>query len=383
MRTDSEKNEILRQYLETLCKCYSTGRFENLYTLLADDCVFESQWVLTPNVGKPAIVDYFQGKGATLRKNNCCPICTIVEFIGNVNTIKNAEVHLNGGEAQRASFGLWYPEGKLAMLMCQTLKDKTNGVIVDLQLDENDAISRIDLCMPELFNFKHFDGPFEIEGEDEEDLDDNTIEAEIKRMIDQSEEDFSELDDYISSHEDSYSGDLADFAFRAAIQSGNTEYVDQHADDFDLNDGDGYSTFLYETDDEEMQNILMNHGAFKSWDDYEDCRFAMETVNGEILSFDSGFQREVFKKYKDTYELSDERIAEIISNGIYDDESGRDVEDDLATIGVSVNDGEITFEDKCGDSGYELMELLEDLGWDCEFEGDSWKLETIGVYFIK
>lgn len=115
--------------------------------------------------------------------------------------------------------------------------------------------------MPELFNFKHFDGPFEIEGEDKEDLDDNTIEAEIKRMIDESEEDFSELDDYISSHEDSYSGDLADFAFRAAIQSGNTEYVDQHADDFDLNDGDGYSTFLYETDDEEMQNILMNHGA--------------------------------------------------------------------------------------------------------------------------
>ena len=55
---------------------------------------------------------------------------------------------------------------------------------------------------------------------------------------------------------------------------------------------------MYETDDEEMQEILMNHGAFKSWDDYEDCRFAMETVNGEILAFDSDFQQEVFKKYK-------------------------------------------------------------------------------------
>ena len=43
----------------------------------------------------------------------------------------------------------------------------------------------------------------------------------------------------------------------------------------------------------------------------------------------------------------------------------------------------ISEEPECGDSGYELMELLEDLGWDCEFEGDSWKLETIGVYFIK
>ena len=30
--------------------------------------------------------------------------------------------------------------------MCQTLNDVTNGVIVDLQLDENDCISRIDLC---------------------------------------------------------------------------------------------------------------------------------------------------------------------------------------------------------------------------------------------
>lgn len=381
MRTDSQKKEILKGYLETLCKCYSSGRFENLFPLLADDCVFESQWVLTPNTGKAAVVDYFIGKGATLRKNNCCPTCTIVEFVGSLNTIKNAEVHLNGGETQRASFGLLYPEGKLAMLMCQTLKDVTNGVIVDLQLDENDCISRIDLCMPELFNFKHFAGPFEIEGE--EDLDDQTIEAEIKRMLDEAEDDFSELDDFISSYEDSYSGDIADFAFRAAIQSGKTEYVDEHADDFDLNDGDGYSTYLYETDDEEMQEILMNHGAFKSWDDYEDCRFAMETVNGEILAFDSDFQQEVFKKYKETYELSDERIAEIISDGIYDDASGRDVEDDLATMGVSINDDEYTFEDKCGDGGYELMELLEDLGWDCSFEGDSWKLETIGVYFIK
>lgn len=177
MRTDSNKNETLKGYLETLCKCYSTGRFENLFPLLADDCVFESQWVLTPNTGKSAVVDYFQGKGATLRKNNCCPTCTIVEFVGNLNTIKNAEVHLNGGEAQRASLGLWYPDGKLAMLMCQTLNDVTNGVIVDLQLDENDLISQIDLCMPELFNFKHFAGPFEIE--DEEDI----CEAEYKKGL--------------------------------------------------------------------------------------------------------------------------------------------------------------------------------------------------------
>lgn len=163
---------FLKKYLEILCKCYSIGKFDALFPFLSEDCVFESQWVLTPNIGKTTIVDYFKGKESTLRKNNSCPICTIVELIGNLNPIKNAEVHLNGREEQRASVGLLYPDGKLAMLMCQTLNNQTNSVIVDLQLDEDDYISRIDLCMPELFDFKLFDGPFEYEDE----LNDKTIE---------------------------------------------------------------------------------------------------------------------------------------------------------------------------------------------------------------
>ena len=381
MRTDSRKNEILFKYLKILCESYSTGRFESLFPHLSDECVFESQWVLTPNTGKAAVIDYFTNKGATLRRTGSCPECTVVELVGNLNMIKNADVHLNGGESHRGSVGLLYPDGKLAMLMCQQSNGELISVLVDLQLNENDLISRIDLCMPELFNFKHYAGPFDIE--EGEPLAQETIEQIVRDLLIASPEDFDELDEFVEEHEDDHPDGLADYVFRLAIQMGNTAYVEEHADEFDLNDGDGYSTYLNETDDEEMQEVLMSHGAFRSWDDYDDCKFAMETVNGEVLAFDDDFQREAFEKYKKEFNLTDERLREILADGIYDDESGRDVDDDLSTLGVSFDEDTVVFDDKCGGDGYALMELLEELGWDCSFEGDSWKLETIGVYFIR
>ena len=39
--------------------------------------------------------------------------------------------------------------------------------------------------------------------------------------------------------------------------------------------------------------------------------------------------------------------------------------------------------DMVSSSGMETMEPLEELGWSCSFEGDSWQLETVGVYFIR
>lgn len=154
--TDNSKNDILLKHLSVLCECYSTGRFDALFPLLSDEIIFESQWVFEPLVGRADVEYYFTGKGETLRNQNCCPRCEIVELIGNINMISNADVHINGEEAKTSSFGLWYPEGKLCMYMNQTLTDKENGVIADLTLDGSDLISRIDLCMPQLFNFKPY-----------------------------------------------------------------------------------------------------------------------------------------------------------------------------------------------------------------------------------
>ena len=209
-------------------------------------------------------------------------------------------------------------------------------------------------------------------------IDNYDIESEVDRMLEELEDDFTELEDFISEHKDEYSDDLADYAFRTAIQNGNRKYVDQYADDFDLNDsGDGYSTYIYETDDEDMRELLMDHGAFKSLDDYSECRFAMETMNGEILAFDEDFQREVFEKFKEENDLTDEKVIEMLT------EDEGDFVNELECIGVTVKNGEISFEDKCCEDGCDLRDLLESLGWECDFEGDSWKFETLGVYFIK
>ncbi len=212
---------------------------------------------------------------------------------------------------------------------------------------------------------------------------DRAIEAKIKKLLKEAEDDFEEIEEYISDNEDVYSGELAEFAFRTAVQMGNTEYIECYIDEIDLNDEGGYSSYLYETDDEEIKELLMDHGAFKSWEDYEDCRFAMETVNGDILAFDSDFQKEVFEKYKEKYDLTEEKISAILSDEDFEEELDRDVAEDLDTMCVSVEDGDFSFKSVPGEGGgYALKELLEELGWDCDFEGDSWKLETIGVYFI-
>ena len=217
------------------------------------------------------------------------------------------------------------------------------------------------------------------------------LEAKIKEMLSQADGDFSELTDFIEEHEEDYDDDLAEYAFREAVRTGNTDYVDEFAQNIDLNDGDGCSTYLYETDDEEMQELLMDHGAFRSWEDYDDCLFAVETVNGEILSFEPEFQKEAFEQYKEKFDLTDEKIMKVLGIDTDDEEDNEEddfeidryVEDDMEALGVSFEDGEPQFMDMVSSSGMETMELLEELGWSCSFEGDSWQLETVGVYFIR
>ena len=49
MKTKLEKDTIMYTYLEAFEKGYSSGDFSDVFPCLAEDCVMESQWVLTPN----------------------------------------------------------------------------------------------------------------------------------------------------------------------------------------------------------------------------------------------------------------------------------------------------------------------------------------------
>lgn len=219
---------------------------------------------------------------------------------------------------------------------------------------------------------------------------DEEIESHIHELLASDPEDFDDIEEYIDSVEEYYGDNLEEFTFREAVSAGAKNYVKSHADDFDLNDCDGYSSYLYETDDQDMKDILMNCGAFRSWDDYDECRFAAETVNNQILAFDPDFQKEVFDAYLKQTQLTRDKVIQMLTED-YDmdedddlpDDFDRDIEDDFDAMGIILEDGVIAFKDMTNEQDYGTQDLLEELGWECEFEGDSWKLETIGVYFIE
>ena len=219
---------------------------------------------------------------------------------------------------------------------------------------------------------------------------DSKIEKKIVALF-KAYEDDEAIIEFIEENEDEYSGDLNDFAFREAIRQGITDYIDNHVDEIDLMDNGDSSSYLDETEDEAIQSLLMSYGAYRSFDDYTDYKFSVETVNGTVLSFDSDFQQEVFEKYLSTYGLTREGVIAMFDDEelveVFEDEHERSFEDDMSAMGIAVEDGELTFLDKTdwdnNDFGIELYELVEELGWNCEFEGESWKLETNGVYFLK
>ena len=155
MKTKLEKDTIMYTYLEAFEKGYSSGDFSEVFPYLAEDCVMESQWVLTPNEGYQAVVDYLTGKGETLKRTGSFPSCSIVELVGGMNLIKDADFHVNG-EKTHGSFGLLYNSGELCLLMEQTIDDKTNGVMLRIKLTEDNKIARVDLCAPELFQYRDF-----------------------------------------------------------------------------------------------------------------------------------------------------------------------------------------------------------------------------------
>lgn len=150
-----EKAAARYNVLKVIAECYSTGEFEKLYPYLADDCVWESQWRWDPEVGKEAVIKYFDAKGKALRESNSCPKCTIVRLVGSMNPVKTDNLNVNG-EKHSGYAALYYDDGKLCIYMGQKLHDTESGVILDVKLNRENLIKRIDICMPELFRYEPY-----------------------------------------------------------------------------------------------------------------------------------------------------------------------------------------------------------------------------------
>ena len=207
-----------------------------------------------------------------------------------------------------------------------------------------------------------------------------------------SEDDSERVEEIIDEYEDDWEdGSLAVKALEIAVETGNYDYIDEHVDDFDTTEM-GY--LLDHTDDDEIIALLNDHGIFRDWEDYGDCLFAFESVNCTILAFDPDFRREVWKKYREEYGISDRDVMIALTDeeAVADD----DMEYDVPTACKYLN---VVMEGKqpaLGDSDYyddldigsdfngaDIKEFLESLGYEFEFEGQQGRFGSNGVYFIR
>lgn len=237
--------------------------------------------------------------------------------------------------------------------------------------------------------FDDVTGQEEAEFDEEEKPDSFEIEFQIQELLASDPEEFDEIEEYICKVEDYYLDDLKEFTFREAIRCGAANYVAAFSEYFNLNDRDGYSSYLLETEDKEMQELLVRCGAFISLDDYEEHRFAVESENGGILAFDSDFQMEVFEKYLSFTGLSYDKALQMLGEEYdphEDDELSlypvRNYSDELKALGAYAYNNLILFSDMVGQSGYGTQALIEELGWECSFVGDAWSLDMSGVFYI-
>lgn len=180
--TKLERNAKLVEILGHLSRAYRTGDFSFFVTLLSDDCVYESMWVLDPLRGKEAVSNHLLGKGNSIKESKTFPDCWIVELAGNMKPLPESDVIVNG-EKKRAAIALAYEPGKYCLMMEQELNGETNGVLLDLKLNDEGLVCRMDLCIPELFQTRDLDRhismyPTNTEDEDAE-VDDDNYDAEI------------------------------------------------------------------------------------------------------------------------------------------------------------------------------------------------------------
>ncbi len=220
------------------------------------------------------------------------------------------------------------------------------------------------------------------------------IESKLEEVL--ALEKYEEAEGIVEAFSDKYNGDLAEMAFRIALQQNCYDYVERHIEEIDLNDSYGCSTYLGETDDERIIDFLNSHGANRNLEEFEGCQFAAETVNGEIISFSKEFQREVLGKALSVLKISEEQLIHMLDSGeaeglnLGDDISVLDL-DNLAelcdALRVSVDKGklrlgEFKFFDGSSDA-VALIQLIESLGWKLRFEGST-VLGSIkeGVYYI-
>lgn len=172
-----------------------------------------------------------------------------------------------------------------------------------------------------------------------------------------------------------------DQKFIDALKAEDIAFIEEHIEEIDLSSMD----YISETDNEDIINLLCEHGAEISWEVCADkYRFSIELVNGAILSLDSDLQEEAYRKFLEISGLTEQDLFDKLEDGVNyvsEDILNFELEDDedydrvyngmtlleyCKGIGFYVEDGEIVFHDfeyLENDNQFESKEVFEALGW--------------------
>jgi hypothetical protein len=195
------------------------------------------------------------------------------------------------------------------------------------------------------------------------------------------------------SHEKVFNN-IEDLMFRAAVRAGNYSYVEEHVNCVDLNPNVGVtSLYLDEASDDSIRELLMQYGALMDLDEYDGYySLAIDTVTDAVLSFTTSFQKQVFDKFMDVSGMSQDQLKRalededsLIDTNLPEPLADYNLQDIHNAFRFIIKDEKVEI-DTYGYlnevSGWELKAIIEALGWEFEFEGVSWKLETNGVCYI-
>ena len=149
--TRLERNAQLHNVLRAMERAYEKGDFAEFVSLLDEDCVYESMWVIERLHGYKAVADHLLGKGNSIRKSGAYPECWIEEMVGDINPLPETNIQENVKEKYSTVAPL-YEAGKYCLIIEQEIDGETNKTVVVLQLTETGKVCRISICLPDYFN---------------------------------------------------------------------------------------------------------------------------------------------------------------------------------------------------------------------------------------
>ena len=119
-----EKEEIWIKLLNIIADAYETGNFDNMFSYLSEDCVWESQWVIKPKVGINNLKEYYYKKGKMIKESHSFCKCEIFKCS-----------NMSG----------------LNILVEQEVNNETIQSVITIKINNEEKISRIDISHSEFY----------------------------------------------------------------------------------------------------------------------------------------------------------------------------------------------------------------------------------------